>query len=155
MILTQKETSFLEDIKKQEQLCVEKYEKCECEAKDQQLKSLFSSIASTEKQHLDTITKILGGTVPSMQQGGCSSKEPSSFQATYKSSSLNNSDMEQDKFLCSDTLATEKHVSSVYNTSIFEFKDEEVRHALNHIQGEEQHHGKIIYDYMNTNGMYC
>lgn len=153
MILTQKETSFLEDIKKQEQLCVEKYEKCECEAKDQQLKSLFSSIASKEQQHLDTITKILGGSVPSMPQSS-SSSEPSSFQATYKSNS-NNSDMEHDKFLCSDTLATEKHVSSVYNTSIFEFKDESVRQTLNQIQSEEQHHGKMIYDYMSTNGMYC
>ena len=153
MILTQKETSFLEDIKKQEQLCVEKYEKCECEANDQQLKSLFSSIASTEKQHLDTITKILNGSVPSMPQSG-SSNEPKSFQSTYKTNT-NSSDMEHDKFLCSDTLATEKHVSSVYNTSIFEFKDESVRHILNQIQGDEQHHGKMLYDYMSANGMYC
>ncbi len=154
MILTQKETSLLEDIKSQEQLCVEKYEKCEREAKDPQLKSLFSSISATERQHLDTINKILGGTVPDMQQGGCSSKEPDSFQTTYGADS-NQQDKEHDKFLCSDTLATEKHVSSVYNTSVFEFKNEDVRHALYHIQGEEQHHGKIIYDYMNTNGMYC
>lgn len=155
MILTQKETTLLEDIKTQEQLCVEKYAKAEREAKDPQLQNLFSTITDTEKTHLDTVTQILGGTVPDMHQdGGCSSKEPSSFTATYNNSS-NNEDMNHDKFICQDTLAAEKHVSSVYNTSIFEFKDEEIRQALNHIQSEEQHHGKIIYDYMNTNGMYC
>lgn len=155
MILTQKETTLLEDIKTQEQLCVDKYTHNGDAARDPQLKSLFTSIASTEQQHLDTITKILGGTVPDMQQGGgCASKEPDSFQPAY-SSGKNSQDMEHDKYLCSDTLATEKHVSSVYNTSIFEFKDEKIRQALNHIQGEEQHHGKLLYDYMKTNGMYC
>ncbi len=155
MILTQKETTLLEDIKTQEQLCVEKYEKAEREAIDPQLKNLFSSITNTEKTHLDTVTKILGGTVPDMNQGGgCSSKEPSSFSATYGAVS-NEQDKAHDKFICQDTLATEKHVSNVYNTSIFEFKSEDVRQALNHIQGEEQHHGKLIYDYMNQNGMYC
>jgi hypothetical protein len=56
--------------------------------------------------------------------------------------------------LCSDVLSAEKHVSSLYDTCIFEFSDEKCRQALNHIQGEEQQHGKMIYDYMKANSMY-
>ena len=47
----------------------------------------------------------------------------------------------------------EKHVSTTYNTAIFEFRDAQARDALNHIQKEEQQHGKRIYDYMAANGM--
>ncbi len=53
-----------------------------------------------------------------------------------------------------DVLATEKHASHLYDTCIFEFNDENARNALNHIQKEEQEHGKMIYDYMSVNGMY-
>ena len=51
-------------------------------------------------------------------------------------------------------VASEKHISSSYNTSVFEFTNTEVRDALNHIQKEEQEHGKQIYDYMSANSMY-
>ncbi|MDE7300442.1 MAG: spore coat protein, partial [Lachnospiraceae bacterium] len=44
--------------------------------------------------------------------------------------------------------------SHLYDTCIFEFKDEGARNVLNHIQKEEQEHGKMIYDYMSTNSMY-
>ena len=52
-----------------------------------------------------------------------------------------------------DLLADEKHVSSLYNTSVFEFNDNSLRDTLNHIQKEEQQHGKMIYDYMSANYM--
>ena len=45
---------------------------------------------------------------------------------------------EGDKLLCQDALSTEKYVSSTYNTSIFEFRDKNIRQVLNHIQKEEQ-----------------
>lgn len=61
---------------------------------------------------------------------------------------------QDDKILCTDLLSTEKYVSSTYNTAIFEFRDENVRNVLNHIQKEEQEHGKKIYDYMSSHGMY-
>ena len=61
---------------------------------------------------------------------------------------------QEDKILCTDLLSTEKYVSSTYNTAIFEFRDENVRNVLNHIQKEEQEHGKKIYDYMASHGMY-
>ena len=52
-----------------------------------------------------------------------------------------------------DALDTEKHVSSVYDTCIFEFTDAGARSALNHIQKEEQEHGQMLYDYMAAHGM--
>lgn len=56
--------------------------------------------------------------------------------------------------LCTDLLSTEKHVSSVYNICVFEFRDTNIRDTLNHIQKEEQQHGEQIYNYMSQNGMY-
>ncbi|MEG2144480.1 MAG: spore coat protein, partial [Oscillospiraceae bacterium] len=41
-----------------------------------------------------------------------------------------------------------------YDTSIFEFKNKNVRDTLNHIQKEEQEHGEKIYGFMAQNGMY-
>ena len=58
-----------------------------------------------------------------------------------------------DAYLCRDALAMEKHVSSLYNTTIFEFNSPVLRDTLNHIQKEEQNHGEQIYEYMSCNGM--
>ena len=153
MQLTQKETSLLKDLKEQEQLCVEKYGKYSTDANDGQLKNLFSQICQTEKQHLDSITQIMNGTVPSMQSGGGHQQKQLSFAPTYKAGDTS-SNRQKDSFLCSDSLSSEKHVSSSYNTSIFEFKDTNIRDTLNHIQKEEQQHGEQIYNYMAQNGMY-
>jgi hypothetical protein len=61
---------------------------------------------------------------------------------------------QNDATLCNDLLMTEKYVSSSYNTAIFEFRDTNVRQALNHIQKEEQQHGEGIFNYMQKKGMY-
>lgn len=150
MQLTQKETDLLKDLKSQEKLCVDKYTKHATEATDPQLKKLFSQIAQTERQHMDTIAQIEKGTAPQMNSGA--SLGQSSFTAAYKSGE--STEKQNDCYLCSDVLAGEKHVSQLYDTCIFEFKDEAIRKALNHIQEEEQNHGKMIYDYMQVNGMY-
>lgn len=152
MQLTQKETSFLKDLKEQEQTCVEKYNKYSAEASDGQLKGLFTQIGQTEQQHLDTINQIMSGTVPAMQSGG--NKQPQlNFTPVYNVGASNQS-KQKDSYLCTDLLSTEKHVSSVYNTAVFEFKDTNIRNVLNHIQKEEQQHGEQIYNYMAQNGMY-
>lgn len=135
-----------------EKLCIEKYSKHSACAVDPQLKTLFSQLAQNEQQHLDTLSQIQSGTVPTMQSGGSSSQGQTSFTATYGPGE--NKDKLNDSYLCTDLLSAEKHVSSIYNTSIFEFTDANARNALNHIQKEEQEHGKKIYDYMATNGMY-
>lgn len=152
MQLTQKETSLLEDLVEQEQVCVEKYNKYSNEATDQQLKNLFSQIGSVESQHLDTINQVISGTVPAMQSGN-NTQAQQSFAATYNAADASQ-EKQKDTYLCTDSLSTEKHVSSTYNTSIFEFKDTNIRNILNHIQKEEQQHGEQIYNYMAQNGMY-
>lgn len=152
MVLTQKETSLLQDLKKQEQICVEKYSKYSSDACDGQLKNVFSQIGQTEQQHLDTINQIMSGTVPTMQSGG-SNQTQQNFTPTYSTDS-SDQNKQKDSYLCTDALSTEKHVSSVYDTSIFEFKDTNIRNVLNHIQKEEQQHGEQIYNFMAQNGMY-
>jgi len=150
MQLSQKEASLLKDMKDQEKLCIEKYSKHAACACDGQLKNLFTQLASAEKQHLGYLDKIGEGTVPQVATG--SSSIPSSFSPCY--GMADTPQKQSDCFLCSDLLAGEKHVSSLYDTCIFEFKDEGVRNVLNTIQKQEQQHGKTIYDYMSTNGMY-
>ncbi len=152
MQLTQKESSLIKDLKGQEQLCIDKYTKhAEC-ASDPQLKVLFNAIATVERSHLETLKSMENGTVPAMNGGGSAPTVPTTFTATYAAGETEQK--KSDCFLCSDLLATEKHASHLYDTCIFEFKEESSRSALNHIQKEEQTHGKAIYDYMQTNAMY-
>lgn len=151
MQLSQKETSLLQDLKSQEKLCVDKYTKYASTALDPQLKELFTSIANVEQQHLNTISQMESGNVSS-QNSGSSQSIKSSFAPNYGMGDT--PDKQADCYLCSDLLADEKHVSALYNTCIFEFKDQLIRDTLNHIQKEEQEHGKAIYDYMTANNMY-
>lgn len=150
MQLTQKESSLIKDLKGQEKLCIDKYTKYASSACDAQLKDLFNQIANTEQTHFDTLVTIENGGTP--QMGGASSTSMPTFTATYGAGE--NEQKKSDCFLCTDLLTTEKHASSLYDTCIFEFKDENLRNALNHIQKEEQQHGKMIYDYMQANSMY-
>lgn len=160
MILTEKETMLLNDLKSEEKLCIDKYNKYASEACDPQLKNVFTSIGQTEQNHYDTITQMISGTVPSMNMGG--SQKPNlqvggsqqNAQQNPTQQSLGQEQRKSDQYLCTDALSTEKHVSSTYNTCIFEFKDDNARNTLNHIQKEEQEHGKKLYDYMSQNGMY-
>ncbi len=149
MTLTPKETSLLNDLKSQEQLCVEKYQKYSCEACAPELKNLFNEIATCEQGHLNTVTQMLSGTVPPVkpltgQNNNCCGKVN---YADARSANI-------DKFLLSDMLATEKHVSSAYDTAVFEFTCPDARKMLNRIQAEEQQHGEKIWAYMSANGFY-
>lgn len=150
MTLTPKETSLLKDLKDSEQLCIDKYTKYASAAHDPQLKNLFSTLASDEQKHLETLTEIGEGKVPA--SGGANSAMPT-FTATYKAGDTS-TEAKDDAYLCTDLLSGEKHVSHLYDTCIFEFTDEGVREVLAGIQKREQMHGKMIYDYMTANGMY-
>ena len=149
MQLTQKETELLKDLQDEEKLCIEKYTKHSSAAKDAQLKNLFSSIATVEKEHLKLLDSIATGTVPTFSG---TSATGTTFTAAYGSGDA--PDKQNDCYLCTDVLTTEKHASHLYDTCVFEFGDEGCRNVLNQIQKQEQEHGKMIYDYMNTNGMY-
>lgn len=153
--LTQKETMLLKDLKSHEELCIGKYNDYASKAQDAQLKDMFNKHAQHEQQHLNTITTILSGQIPNMQQNSgntnnnASSASQNNFTATQSTA---NSPM--DAKLCGDLLMTEKYVSGTYDTSIFEFRDTNIRQALNHIQKEEQQHGEGIFNYMQSKGMY-
>ncbi|MCQ2428742.1 MAG: ferritin-like domain-containing protein [Clostridia bacterium] len=149
MQLTQKEKDLLKDLRNQEQLCIDKYTKHAGAANDPQLKQLFTDIANTERNHLDLINRIDAGETPAVPSGG--QTQTPGFNAYYPGAG--NDQKQADQYLCADLLATEKHVSGVYNTSIFEFGQTGLRDVLNHIQSDEQHHGDSIYKYMKTNGM--
>ena len=151
MTLSQKETALLTDLKSQEQLCIEKYTKYEQSACDPCLKSLFANIKSTEQNHLSTISRIMSGeevatgTAPT----AVSQKLECSISTCFAEAK------QSDSFLCKDALAMEKHVSALYDTSIFEFTSPVLRDTLNHIHKEEQNHGEQLYQYMSQNNMYC
>ena len=151
MTLTQKETSLLSDLKSQEKLCIEKYRKYENAAKDPCLKQLFASIRQTEENHLNTVNRIQSGEEVKMP---ASSSDSSSGSYDCPLSQANAQDKKEDAYLCADALAMEKHVSSLYDVSIFEFSSPTLRDTLNHIQKEEQQHGEKIYCYMAKNSMY-
>ena len=150
MTLTQKETNLLNELKSQEQLCIEKYQKYANEACDQTLKGIFSSIKSTEEGHFSTITKMLGGEEVTMQAAPTAVSQ----KLNIEQSSCPEEQKQRDGFLCKDALATEKHVSALYDTSIFEFSSPVLRDTLNHIQKEEQNHGEQLYEYLAKNNMY-
>ena len=151
MNLTQKETTLLNDLKSQEQLCIEKYNKYSQLAHDPELKNLFSALSQNEQKHLDTLNQILQGQEVSMP-----AMSPSAVQAKLqcKMSSCNEVEKKNDGYLCKDALSMEKHVSSVYNTGVFEFTSPVLRDTLAHIQKEEQNHGEQLYNYLNCNNMY-
>ena len=152
MKLTQKESTLLQDLKTSEEICIEKYGQYAQKAEDQALADLFLTIRSQEEQHLNTISKLMDGTVPMTSGGGQTQQnrqqsQPGDGRAAQRSHS------KTDEYLLKDALDTEKHVSAVYDTCIFEFTDAGARQALNHIQKEEQEHGQMLYDYMAAHGM--
>lgn len=150
MQLTQKESSLLKDLKTQEALCAEKYTKHAALAHDPQLKNLFSDLAQVERAHLKMIQDMTEGQVPDISGGGTAM--PSTFTMAYTGETT---EKKEDAYLCQDVLSMEKHASHLYDTCIFEFTTDNARNLLNHIQKQEQEHGKKIYDYMTANSMYA
>ena len=147
--LSQKERMLLEDQKSHEQICIEKYGKYANQAQDVQLKQIFKANEQQERTHLNTLNQLLSGKIPDMNQQQNQGSEQS---ANFVTPALGN--QLSDKDMCSDLLMTEKYVSGAYDTTIFEFRDTNVRDILNHIQKEEQKHGEAIFQYMQSKGMY-
>ncbi len=148
MELTQKETTLLNDLKTQEEVCIEMYTRHAQAANDAQLKTLFNDIATTERHHLDMLNQLASGTVPPTNNNGGQTK---TFTATY--GACDSPEKSGDMYLCNSLLAAEKHASNLYDTCIFEFTQEDTRNVLNYIQKAEQTHGKQLYDYMSANNM--
>lgn len=183
MQLTQKEQAYLQDAKKQEELCIVKYQAYSQQAQDPQLAQLMQTIANQEQQHLQTIQQMLQGQTPSLsggssgqQSGGGQSSGgmqpgrgsggsrqnggPSSQGFGGVTGSLGGNSFRPgsggltDQQICEDQLATEKAVSDLYEHATFEFTNHQMRQALDHIQQEEHHHAWQIWQYMNQQGWY-
>ncbi len=148
--VTTKESGLLKDMKTQEELCIKKYENYAKEAHCAELKALFESMANTEREHLKTVCEMMNGTVNPIGNTISNSDNCHCGCAGYS----NEEDRRADAFLCQDMLATEKHASSLYDVSVFEFGEPMARKALNHIQAEEQQHGEKLYAFMKANNMY-
>ncbi len=149
---SQKETMLLSDLKSHEVICIEKYTAYANQAKDQELKQLFTTYAGQERQHLDTLNQISSGQVPNMAAQG-QQQQQQAAQPPMPGGGPAMADR-NDAALCNDVLMSEKYVSGAYNTAIFEFRDTNVRSALNHIQKEEQQHGEGVFNYMQKKGIY-
>ncbi|WDV46845.1 spore coat protein [Clostridiaceae bacterium M8S5] len=153
---TQKQRDILKEQRHDEELCIKKYNRYASRAHNPQLSQLFTELASVEQQHYDTLTQMLNGVVPSMNQSGGGQGQGQGQQAQQQnmqpSKPTGNYD-QQDSDLCRDALNTEKFISGLYNTAIFDFEDKNVRQVLNHIQKEEQEHGEKISNYMTAHGM--
>ncbi|MBR3289861.1 MAG: spore coat protein [Clostridia bacterium] len=155
MSWTQKETTLLKDLKSYEATSVTKYGEYADRACDGELKNLFTSLKQTQQNHLDTLNRMLG------ESGGCGGSDTcpieSSSQGFPANASSNNAsgscDGSGDRFLCHDALSSEKYASSLYDVCLFEFSDQASRDTLHRIQGEEQHNGKQLYDYMSAHNM--
>jgi spore coat protein CotF len=173
--LTQKERTLLEDQKRHEEVCIQKYTNYANMTSDPQLKQIFLNNARIEQEHLNTINMLLSGQVPAMnQQSGMQQQQQQPAQqpqiqmqqpqvqrqqtnvSNVMQSQNNNVKWQNssDKDCCTDMLMTEKYVSGAYDTAIFEFVDPRIRDLLNHIQKEEQKHGESIFVYMQNKGMY-
>lgn len=149
--LTQKEKTMLQDQKTHEQVCIKKYNEYSNKAEDPQLKQLFKFNAQNEQQHLDTLNQISAGQVPNMNQNQHQQGQQGAQGQNAMKTGIGS---KNDADLCNDILMTEKYVSGAYDTAIFEFRDPNIRQALNHIQKEEQQHGESVFKYMESMGLY-
>ena len=149
--LKENEKILLKDLQDQEKTCIEKYEKYAELAKDPVLKDLFTDLRKAEENHFNSLSQIMTGSVPSVNGQNTGGKEYSPTP-TY-TGSFNENDKQNDNFLCTDSIATEKYVSSAYNFDLFQFGDPDIRVLLNHIQTEEQNHAEKIYIYKTVNQM--
>ena len=62
-------------------------------------------------------------------------------------------DKQEDCFLATDCIASEKLVSGEYHTDVFVFEEPDVRKLLADIQVEEQNHAEMLYKYKTVNSM--
>lgn len=151
MALNQKEQQLIQQLQDQETLCIKKYDRYMEQAKDPELKNLFKELKENEQNHFDALAHIKNNESgkPSLTPVDAANYNPKS---TY-TSGCNTADKENDEFLCTDAISTEKYISTEYNDELFQFASTQVRDTLNQIQTDEQNHANMIYKYKTANGM--
>ena len=75
---TQKESMLLQDMMNSEQICIDKYTDYADRACDEELRTLFESIKTTEEEHLKTLEQMQSGTIPAMNAQSGSQKQQDS-----------------------------------------------------------------------------
>lgn len=147
--INQKERDIITNLQAQEKLCIDKYERNAQTARDPELKNLFKDLQQNEQKHYNMLSQILNGTVPTMQLDAPEAYNP---VATYVGN-YDEADKTEDAFLCTDSITTEKYVSTAYNFNLFQFANSDIRKLLNDIETEEQNHAEKIYKYKSINQM--
>lgn len=151
MLLSEKESIAIRNLQTQEETCIKKYGKYEKEALDTELKNLFHTIQKAEKEHYNSLEQVLSGKVPN---SNCNDSDGKNYCPTGNYNTSPNEDAKKhDNFLATDAIATEKLVSSEYNSGVFVFANSDVRKLLADIQIEEQNHAEMIYKYKEANSM--
>ncbi len=142
---------FLNNLRTQEELCMDKYKYYATQAKDGDLKQLFTRIHKSEKKHYDALSDILVGKIPALtaQDSAADTYTPGTTYAKGKKPL----DKKHDALLCTDSITTEKYVASAYNNDLFHFASPALRTVLNDIQTEEQNHAELLYLYKTANEM--
>lgn len=151
MVLTEKEKTTIKDLQTQEKSCITKYEKYAMQAKDTELQSLFRTLQKDEQKHYQSLEQALSGNVPSCDCNDTQGKEYCPC-GTYKDGG-NAVDKENDNFLATDCIGTEKLVSGTYNADVFNCDNTNLRKLFADIQIEEQNHAEMLNKYKQVNGM--
>ena len=77
MILKEKERTTIQDLQTQEKSCIEKYGRYAQQAKDPELKNLFQTLQQKEREHYDSLERVLNGEVP---QCNCNDSDGRDYQ---------------------------------------------------------------------------
>ena len=80
MVLTEKEQTTIEDLRTQEQSCIEKYKRYGQEAKDPILRDLFDELQREEEKHYNSLGQVLTGKVPSCN---CNDRDGAQYHRLY------------------------------------------------------------------------
>lgn len=151
MQLSEKQKSLVEDLMSQEELCIEKYSQYKNLAKDEELKNLFGKMREDEEQHYSSLQHLLEGKCPELNDKNHAKLEYNPV-AAY-AGNCNTEDKAHDQYLCTDSITTEKYISTAYNDDLFQFGESNVRDLLNNIQTDEQKHAEMLHKYKEINKM--
>ena len=77
MILKEKERTTIQDLQTQEKSCIEKYGRYAQQAKDPELKNLFRTLQQKEREHYESLDRVLRGEVP---QCNCNDSDGRDYQ---------------------------------------------------------------------------
>ena len=77
MILKEKERTTIQDLQTQEKSCIEKYGRYAQQAKDPELKNLFQTLQQKEREHYESLDRVLRGEVP---QCNCNDSDGRDYQ---------------------------------------------------------------------------